>query len=83
MPEISELRFSLFVVAASLVAAAATYHAVEKPIRTGHFTLAKASFLGSAASLAAIGPVIAFLAGDSRGARDRECSSSLISNPRI
>lgn len=63
MPDASELQFSLFVIAASFVAAVATYHAVEKPIRTGRFTLAKASFLGGAASLSAAGAVVALLAG--------------------
>ena len=67
MPEAPELHVSLFVVAASFVVAVAIYHAVEKPIRTGGFTLAKASFLGSAASLLAAGAVVALLAGGFEG----------------
>ena len=67
MPEAPELHFSLFVVAASFVAAVAIYHTVERPIRTGSFTLVKASFLGAAASLSAVGAVVALLAGGFEG----------------
>ena len=67
MPETPELHFSLFIVAASFVAAVAIYHTVERPIRTGRFTLAKASFLGSAASLSAVGAVVALMAGGFEG----------------
>jgi len=67
MPETPELHFSLFVVAASFVVAVATYHAVERPIRTGRFTLAKASFLGSAAAVSAVGAVVVLLAGGFEG----------------
>jgi peptidoglycan/LPS O-acetylase OafA/YrhL len=67
MPEAPELHFSLSVVAASFIAAVAIYHTVERPIRTGSFTLVKASFLGAAASLSAVGAVVALLAGGFEG----------------
>jgi peptidoglycan/LPS O-acetylase OafA/YrhL len=62
MPEVPELHFALFVVCGSFLAAAATYHLVEKPVRSGAFTLAKISFLGSASSLSVIGAVAALMA---------------------
>lgn len=62
MPEAPELHFALFVVCGSFLAAAATYHLVEKPVRSGAFTLAKISFLGSAGSLSMIGAVAALMA---------------------
>jgi hypothetical protein len=68
-------------VAASFVAAVAIYHTVERPIRTGRFTLAKASFRGSAASLSAVGAVVALLAGGFEGRSGPRGSSSPISSP--
>lgn len=63
MPDAAELPFALFVVTASLVAAAATYHGIEGPIRTGGFTLPKASFLGGAAALSGVGAIAVLAAG--------------------
>jgi peptidoglycan/LPS O-acetylase OafA/YrhL len=63
MPDVSTLHFSLFVVTGSFIGAAAIYHLVEKPVRSGAFTLAKVSFLASAGSLSATGAVAALMAG--------------------
>lgn len=62
MPETSELHFALFVVSGAFLAAAATYHLVEKPVRSGGFTLGKVSFLGIAGSLSAVAAVAAIMA---------------------
>jgi hypothetical protein len=62
MPEVPELHFALFVAFGSFLAAAAIYHLVEKPVRSGAFTLAKHSFLGGAGSLSVIGAVAALMA---------------------
>jgi len=63
MPDAPDLSFALVVVAGSFAAAAAIYHAVEKPIRSGRFTVIKASLLGGAAALSTAGAVVALLAG--------------------
>jgi len=62
MPEASELPFALFVVAGSFLAAAAIYHLVEKPIRSGAFSLAKIGSLAGAGALLLAGAVAALMA---------------------
>lgn len=66
-PEASELSFASFVVAGSFVAAAAVYHLVERPIRSGAFTLAKASILATLASVSMVGSAAALLASGFEG----------------
>jgi peptidoglycan/LPS O-acetylase OafA/YrhL len=66
-PEASELPFALFVVTGSFLSAAAIYHLVERPIRSGAFTLAKTSCLATAASISMIGAAAALLASGFEG----------------
>jgi peptidoglycan/LPS O-acetylase OafA/YrhL len=44
-PNAPQGAFSLFVIAASILAAAATYHLIERPIRSGEFSVAKIAWL--------------------------------------
>lgn len=79
-PEASQWAFSLFVVTASILAAAATYHLVERPIRSGDFSLVKIACLSAIASLS-VGGVAAGLA--TSGFEDRSDAVTHFESPDL
>jgi peptidoglycan/LPS O-acetylase OafA/YrhL len=67
--------FSLFVVTGSILAAAATYHLIERPIRSGQFSVIKIAFLSSAACLSVGGAAAALLTSGFESRFDQESAS--------